>query len=152
MGFCLHRWATRRKDRFVAGLTDLFRTQNLFFNGRDEFAKLDRRGLASSLRNINQGEEDLDIETILSTTAVSAFNPARNTRNPLLRIATVVGFSFVLLIPVRAGCITDCKGEYYSEIDSCRSTYDEPDDADDLRQCVDNAKDEYDDCNGECTS
>jgi len=30
--------------------------------------------------------------------------------------------------------------------------YDEPDDADDLQQCIQNAKDEYQSCIDECTS
>lgn len=66
--------------------------------------------------------------------------------------STLLFFGFLALLPARAGCISDCREEYDSEVDSCRSQYDEPDDADDLRQCIDNAKDEYDDCVRECKS
>ena len=51
-----------------------------------------------------------------------------------------------------AGCISDCKDEYDSAVASCKSMYDEPDDADDLQQCIQNAKDEYQSCIDECTS
>lgn len=76
----------------------------------------------------------------------------RSSRNALIRVAATVGFTFTLLMPALAGCITNCRDEYDSEVDSCRSQYDDPDDADDLRQCIDNAKDEYDDCVHECKS
>ena len=42
-----------------------------------------------------------------------------------------------------AGCISDCKDEYDSEVESCKSHYDDPEDADDLQQCIEYAKDEY---------
>jgi hypothetical protein len=35
-----------------------------------------------------------------------------------------------------AGCKSDCRDEYDSEIESCKSQYDDPDDADELRQCI----------------
>ena len=33
-----------------------------------------------------------------------------------------------------AGCISDCKDEYDSDVKSCKSQYDDPEDADDLQQ------------------
>jgi hypothetical protein len=51
-----------------------------------------------------------------------------------------------------AGCISDCKDEYDSEVESCKSLYDDPDDADDLQQCIQDAKDQYQSCIEECTS
>jgi outer membrane murein-binding lipoprotein Lpp len=51
-----------------------------------------------------------------------------------------------------AGCISDCKDDYDSQVESCKSQYDEPEDADDLQQCIQNAKDEYQSCIDECTS
>jgi hypothetical protein len=51
-----------------------------------------------------------------------------------------------------AGCKTDCRDEYDSEVESCKSTYDDPDDADELQQCIQNAKDEYESCIEECDS
>ena len=53
---------------------------------------------------------------------------------------------------ILAGCISDCKDEYDSEVESCKSQYDDPEDADDLQQCIENAKDEYQSCIDECTS
>ena len=55
-------------------------------------------------------------------------------------------------ILVWAGCISDCKDEYDSAVESCKSMYDDPDDADDLQQCIESAKDEYQSCIEECTS
>src|SRR5437870_899568 len=42
---------------------------------------------------------------------------------------------------VWAGCKTDCKTAYESEVEECHSQYDEPDDADELKQCIEEAKD-----------
>lgn len=51
-----------------------------------------------------------------------------------------------------AGCKSDCQDEYQSEVESCKSTYEAPDESDDLRMCIDNAKDEYNSCIEECES
>jgi len=48
--------------------------------------------------------------------------------------------------------MSDCREEFESEIQSCHVTYDDPDDADDLMLCIQNAKDEYEDCIEECRS
>jgi hypothetical protein len=53
---------------------------------------------------------------------------------------------------ILAGCISNCKDEYHSAVASCKSMYDDPDDADDLQQCIQDAKDEYESCIDECTS
>jgi len=67
----------------------------------------------------------------------------------------VVAFVFVLIIfgfSLRsiAGCKSDCRGEYESEVESCKDQYDDPGDADTLRMCIDNAKSDYQSCIGEC--
>jgi hypothetical protein len=49
-----------------------------------------------------------------------------------------------------AGCKSDCRDEYESEVQSCHQRYDDPDDADDLQRCIQNAKDEYEYCVEEC--
>ena len=49
-----------------------------------------------------------------------------------------------------AGCKSDCRDEYESEVESCRLLYDDPDDSDDLRFCIENAKDEFESCIEEC--
>jgi hypothetical protein len=41
-----------------------------------------------------------------------------------------------------------CKSDYADAIETCRSMYDEPNDADDLALCVQTAKDDYDSCIG----
>jgi hypothetical protein len=53
---------------------------------------------------------------------------------------------------VWAGCISDCKDNYDSEVESCKMLYDDPDEADELQQCIQDAKDEYQSCVEECTS
>ncbi len=73
-------------------------------------------------------------------------------RKALLKLSIAASCSVALLMPVRAGCISNCRDEYDSEVDSCRNQYDDPDDAEDLRQCIDNAKDDYDDYTRKCRS
>ncbi len=51
-----------------------------------------------------------------------------------------------------AGCKSDCRDEYESEIDSCKLLHDDPEDADSLRSCIETAKDDYDRCIKECDS
>lgn len=51
---------------------------------------------------------------------------------------------------VMAGCKSDCKDEYESEIDSCKMMYDDPLDSDDLSMCIDDAKSTYGTCAEEC--
>jgi hypothetical protein len=53
---------------------------------------------------------------------------------------------------VWAGCISDCKDNYDSEVESCKLMHEDPDEAEDLQQCIQNAKDEYQSCVEECTS
>jgi hypothetical protein len=48
--------------------------------------------------------------------------------------------------------MSDCKDEYDSEVESCKLLHDEPEVADELRQCIQNAKDEYQACVEEYTS
>ena len=55
-------------------------------------------------------------------------------------------------LPAWAGCVSDCKDEYESEIDSCKLLHDDPDDADWLKMCIESAKDEYESCKHECES
>ena len=64
-------------------------------------------------------------------------------------LLTLLAVSSVL---VWAGCISDCKDEYDSAVESCKSMYDSPDEAEDLQQCIQDAKDEYQSRVDECTS
>jgi hypothetical protein len=52
--------------------------------------------------------------------------------------------------PTWAGCKSDCQDDYQSEVESCRANYDDPDEADDLQICFDNAKKEYESCVNDC--
>jgi hypothetical protein len=49
-----------------------------------------------------------------------------------------------------ADCKSDCQNDYQSEVNSCRAQYNDPDGADDLQSCIDNAKSEYDSCLEDC--
>ncbi|MGP8153589.1 MAG: hypothetical protein ACLQBQ_05530 [Smithella sp.] len=48
--------------------------------------------------------------------------------------------------------MSDCRDNYDSAREDCISMYDDPDDADNLRTCIDDAKADYDDCLEECRS
>jgi len=74
-------------------------------------------------------------------------NPNRWTRRV---VAAAVGL--LLLSPALAGCISDCRDQYDSDVEDCHTMYDDPDDADDLLMCIQDAKDTFDDCVDECTS
>jgi len=68
------------------------------------------------------------------------------------RLALPLASLLASSVLVWAGCISDCKDDYDSAVKSCKLMYDEPDDADELQQCIQNAKDEYQSCDEECTS
>jgi hypothetical protein len=53
----------------------------------------------------------------------------------------------------RATCGEECDGQYSSTIDDCRSQYrDDPADADDLVNCIQEARDDYRSCLDDCAS
>ena len=49
-----------------------------------------------------------------------------------------------------AGCKSDCREEYESEIQSCKDMYDDPEDADMLKTCMDDANNQFQSCMNEC--
>ena len=49
-----------------------------------------------------------------------------------------------------ADCKSDGPNDYQSVVNSCRANYDDPDDAEDLRTCMDDARKEYESCLEEC--
>ncbi len=65
-----------------------------------------------------------------------------------------MSFAMVVLLlcasPAWADCKTDCQDEYQSGVNSCKTQYDDPEDADELQMCIDNAKSEYESCIVEC--
>jgi hypothetical protein len=64
----------------------------------------------------------------------------------LIFVLIVFGFSLHSI----ADCKSDCQDEYDSEVDSCKTQYDDPDDADTPQMCIDKAKSEHESCIGEC--
>lgn len=65
----------------------------------------------------------------------------------------IIAVSLAVVFPVAlvwAGCKTDCREEYESEVESCKLLHDGPDDFDDLQMCIQSAKDDYDSCIEEC--
>ena len=50
------------------------------------------------------------------------------------------------------GCISDCRDHYEADVENCKLLYDDPDDADSLQMCIDDARRQYDDCVDECES
>ncbi len=58
---------------------------------------------------------------------------------------------FVLYLPNAWGdCKSNCQSDYESTVKSCKEQFNDPDDADDLQMCLDEAKGDYDSCIGEC--
>jgi hypothetical protein len=49
-----------------------------------------------------------------------------------------------------ADCKSDCQNDYQSEVNSCKANYDDPEDADDLKTCMDDARKGYESCLEEC--
>lgn len=49
-----------------------------------------------------------------------------------------------------ADCKSDCRDQYESNTESCKSTYEDPEDSEYLQKCIDSAQDQYDSCLGEC--
>ncbi len=64
----------------------------------------------------------------------------------LVFVLVTFGFSLRSI----AGCKSDCKDEYESEVESCNEQYDDPGEANKLQTCIDDAKREYQSCLNEC--
>jgi outer membrane murein-binding lipoprotein Lpp len=58
--------------------------------------------------------------------------------------------SMASALMIRAGCVSDCKDEFDSAVQSCKLLHDDPEDADDLEQCIQSAKDDYQSCIEDC--
>ena len=72
------------------------------------------------------------------------------TRKWIIFLLIFVLIIFGLSLRSIAGCKSDCQDEYESAVESCKEQYDDPDDADMLKVCTDNAKSEYESCIDEC--
>ncbi|MEI9914694.1 MAG: hypothetical protein WDN29_01460 [Methylovirgula sp.] len=67
----------------------------------------------------------------------------------------IVGLATLLTIAFaddsKAACGDDCDATYSGDVDDCHSQYGtDPEDADDLAECTQNARDSYDSCLEEC--
>lgn len=68
-----------------------------------------------------------------------------------MRLLICLALVVLLHVPkVWADCKSDCQDEYQSEVNSCKTQYDNPDDADELQMCLDDARIEYESCIAEC--
>ncbi len=47
-------------------------------------------------------------------------------------------------------CKSDCQNEYELAVKSCKEQYNDPDEADELQVCLDDAKKDSDSCMDEC--
>lgn len=79
-------------------------------------------------------------------TSISALAPGKLGRLSLLLLLILSASALIAW----AGCKSDCRDEYDSEMESCKLLYDDPEDADDLRMCIQGARDEFDSCIEEC--
>ena len=64
-----------------------------------------------------------------------------------------VSFFIVMLLcggHAWADCKSDCQNDYQSEVNSCKAQFSDPDDAEDLTTCMDDARREYESCLEEC--
>ena len=68
------------------------------------------------------------------------------------RTLLAVGFALLSSAMIWAGCKSDCRDEYDSAVESCKQIYDDPDNVDELRQCIQTATDEYESCIEDCNS
>jgi hypothetical protein len=68
----------------------------------------------------------------------------------LIVVLVFVLIIFAFSLRSIAGCKSDCRDEYDSEAESCKEMYDDPDDADMLRVCMDDATRQYQSCIDEC--
>jgi hypothetical protein len=70
---------------------------------------------------------------------------------------SLIVFVFVALILTLLGpttalpaCGEDCDSTYQSDVDSCHVQFSDPEDADDLANCIQNARDDYRTCVEDC--
>jgi hypothetical protein len=71
-------------------------------------------------------------------------------RKSIIILSIFVFIIFGFSLRSIAGCESDCRDEYESEVESCKDQHDDPGDAGDLKMCIDHAKSEYQSCIDEC--
>jgi len=65
-------------------------------------------------------------------------------------LASAIMTVLLFVPPAWSDCKSDCQNEYQSDVESCKAQLDDPDDAQELQICMDDAKSEYELCFGEC--
>jgi hypothetical protein len=74
-------------------------------------------------------------------------------RNSVLAGCILVALGTLAPGTVQAACGEECDSAYSSDIDDCRLKYgDDPADADDLANCIQEARDDYRSCLDDCAS
>jgi hypothetical protein len=69
---------------------------------------------------------------------------------PFCPVAAFAALGFLFSMAVPASCETDCRGQYEQDMAECRAENIDPGDAQDLRDCLSEAKEKYQDCLKEC--
>jgi hypothetical protein len=71
----------------------------------------------------------------------------------LLVACVGVAFTMATASSVVGGCGENCDSTYRSDIQTCHLSYgDDPEDADDLANCIQSARDDYRSCLDDCES
>ena len=74
-------------------------------------------------------------------------------KRALIICTFLIMISFGFSVNSSAGCISDCKSDYESEIQSCQIMWgSDPDDDFMYKNCIDDAKSTYESCEEECMS
>ncbi len=72
------------------------------------------------------------------------------------RVMVLISLVAIVTAPPRAAnaaCGEDCDTEYQSDVDTCHSNYgDDPAEAADLAQCIDNSRGDYRSCVENCAN
>ena len=65
-------------------------------------------------------------------------------------IALIIATSMFIAATAYAGCKSDCRDEYESDVRLCHLLHDDPDDSGSLTSCIESAKSDYDSCVDDC--
>ncbi len=64
----------------------------------------------------------------------------------MFSVLIIFGFSLQSI----AGCKSDCRETYESEVEACKGAYADPGEAGELQTCIDEATSQYQSCIDEC--
>lgn len=88
----------------------------------------------------------------MGPTSVGTTAPDVANRSTMKTIAIIIATSMFIAATAYAGCKSDCRDEYESEISTCQIMHDGPDDADDLVSCIESARSDYESCVDDCNN